>query len=444
MILSVVFSGESNMRIVRFDSVGGASGDMILGALAAIGADLDRVAADLHALIPENIEISCDSAASHGLHGTRAQVRIPGAAATPQARPDWPDAAHTPHAHPHTHPHLHAAHSHTHAPQHAHAHRQLREIEAILAAPALPAQTRRLALAVFRRLAEAEAEIHGKTPETVHFHEVGATDAIVDVAGSCLALEQLGVTAVTLGPLPCGTGTITCAHGVMPNPAPATMRLLAGLATVPTDEPFELVTPTGAAILATWAELLGNCTIPARVVRTGFGFGQRALRGRPNALRATLLETTETDPPSVAGASADALCVIETNLDDCNPQWIGDLISRLLEAGARDAWATPVTMKKSRPGFVLSVLAAPAEVPELQRLIFMGTTTFGLRSHAVTRTTLERRFETVRTPWGEVSVKIGSSAGRDIVRTPEFEDCARLARAAGLMPRQVHEAALHG
>jgi uncharacterized protein (TIGR00299 family) protein len=432
------------MRVIRFDSVGGASGDMILGALAAIGADLGRVASDLRAVLPENVAISCDPATSHGLHGKRVNVHVDGDLAHAEPSPVWPDAtAHSHSGHGHAHAHGHAP----NAPKHAHSHRTLRDIEAILAGPALAVEPRERALAIFRRLAVAEAEIHGKTAETVHFHEVGASDAIADIVGSCLALEQLNVSGVTLGPLPCGTGTIACAHGVMPNPAPATLRLLTGLATIPTDEPFELVTPTGAAILATWAESLGNGAISARVLCTGFGFGHRTLNGRPNVLRATLLESVEAATPPApmdAGTPDSGLCVLETNLDDCNPQWIGDLIGRLLEAGARDAWATPITMKKGRPGSLLSVLAAVDDAPALKRLIFSGSTTFGIRSHAVSRTILDRRFETVVTPWGDVRVKIGAWEGQDVVRMPEFEDCARLARAAGVMPRQVHEAALHG
>jgi uncharacterized protein (TIGR00299 family) protein len=432
------------MRIVRFDSVGGASGDMILGALAAVGCDLEPVAAAIHAIIPEISGFSCHPAASHGLHGTRVHVALqaPGPAA---AAPLWPDAAPAPHA-GHTHGHTHG-HSHENAhisDEKPHSHRSLRDIEALLDAPSLPSRPRELARAIFRRLAEAEAVIHGKTPETVHFHEVGAHDAIADILGACLAIEQLGVTAITLGPLPCGTGTIACAHGVMPNPAPATLLLLTGLTTVATDEPFELVTPTGAAILATLAEKLGNSALPARVERSGFGFGQRTLRNRPNVLRATLLETMAPQAAADHDAPDGSLCVIETNLDDCNPQWIGDLIGRLLDAGARDAWAAPVVMKKSRPAFVLSVLADAGDVPALKTMIFQATTTFGMRSHDVTRTVLDRRFESVRTPWGEVRVKVGTWNGQEIVRMPEFEECARLARAAGVMPRQVHDAALRG
>jgi hypothetical protein len=411
------------MRFIRFDSVGGASGDMLLGALASIGADLNAIERVVRKSLPEKIRFHCEPAADGGLHGLR--VSVHGAHA---AEAHWPDAA------PHS-----KKHSKSHAP-----HRTLKDIAALLDTPALDAKTRKMALTVFQRLAAVEAEIHGKTPKNVHFHEIGALDSIADIVGCCLALRQLDVAGITVGPLPCGVGTIQCAHGAMPNPAPATMALLAGMEIAQTDEPFELVTPTGAALLATWRA--DGRTPPAvtRVVRTGFGFGRRTLNGRPNVLRATLLEPisnsaagTEASPPATK-----ELLVLETNLDDCNPQWIGDLIGRLLDAGALDAWAQPITMKKGRPGFVLGVLCAPDLAGKLREMIFRGTTTFGIRSHAVTREILDRRFESVTTPFGKVSVKIGSRLGEDLTSAPEFEECARAARQHGVSPRQVHEAAV--
>jgi hypothetical protein len=411
------------MRFIRFDSVGGASGDMLLGALVSIGADLNAIERVVRKCLPEKIRFHGEPAAAGGLHGLR--VSVHGAQAT---EAHWPDAA------PHS-----KKHDKSHAP-----HRTLKDIAALLDSPALDAKTRKTALSVFQRLAMAEAHIHGKTAQTVHFHEIGALDSIADIVGCCLALRQLDVAGIAVGPLPCGVGTIQCAHGAMPNPAPATMALLAGMEIAQTDEPFELVTPTGAALLATWRA--DGRTPPAvtRVVRTGFGFGRRTLNGRPNVLRATLLEPisnsaagTEASPPATK-----ELLVLETNLDDCNPQWIGDLIGRLLDAGALDAWAQPITMKKGRPGFVLGVLCAPDLAGKLREMIFRGTTTFGIRSHAVTREILDRRFESVTTPFGKVSVKIGSRLGEDLTSAPEFEECARAARQHGVSPRQVHEAAV--
>lgn len=394
---------------------------MLLGALAALGADLKAIERAMRRILPDNVRIVSEPVADRGLHGIRVTVRC----AHPHAHDLWPDA-HPGHGH------------HHHAP-----HRTLKDITRLLKSPALDAETRRLALAVFGRLAEAEGKIHGKKPMEVHFHEIGATDSIADIVGCCLALRQLDVAGVSVGALPCGTGSIRCAHGIMPNPAPATLELLAGLEVCQTDEPFELVTPTGAALLATWRDELRTPPAVVRVVRTGFGFGRRELNNRANVLRATLVEAAERSDGSDR-SDGSGLLVLETNLDDCNPQWIGALIARLLKQGALDAWALPVTMKKGRPGIILGVLATVESAEALRGEIFRATTTFGIRSYAVAREMLERRFETVKTPFGPVRVKIGSRAGQELVRAPEFEDCARQARRHDVAPRQVYEAAARG
>jgi len=405
------------MKFIRFDSIGGASGDMLLGALASIGADLAAIQRTIRKFLPDGVRITAEPVSDRGLHGKRVTVHCK----KEHAHDHWPDAE---------------AHAHV-------AHRTLREITALLQAPALDAATRKLAVAVFQRLAVVEGNVHGRKPTQVHFHEVGATDSIADIVGCCLALRQLDVAGINVGPLPCGTGSIQCAHGVMPNPAPATLELLAGMEVCQTDEPFELVTPTGAALLGTWRAALQTPPETAQVVRTGFGFGRRALNGRPNALRATLLEGAVRSVRSDRSDGSELL-VLETNLDDCNPQWIGELIARLLAKGALDVWATPVVMKKGRPGIVLGVLAAAENAAGLREFIFRSTTTFGVRSHAVMREMLARRFETVRTPYGVVRMKIGSLRGEELVRSPEFEDCARLARKHDVTPRQVYNAAVRG
>ena len=411
------------MRYIRFDSVGGASGDMLLGALGAIGADLRAIERAIRKFLPDGVRIAAETAGDHGLNGIRATVRCTQA----HAHDHWPDAGG--HA---------VGHGRHHAP-----HRTLRDISALLQSPALDPTTRKLALAVFGRLAKAEGKIHGRKPSEVHFHELGATDSIADIVGCCLALRQLDVAGVGVGPLPCGTGIIQCAHGAMPNPAPATLELLAGMEICQTDEPFELVTPTGAALLGTWRTELPAPPAAAQIVRSGFGFGRRELRSRPNVLRATLLEGPPLSDKSDRPEPSDLL-VLETNLDDCNPQWIGELIGRLLSQGALDAWAMPVTMKKGRPGIILGVLSSAEKAGALREQIFRATTTFGIRSYAVAREMLDRRFEAVKTPYGAVRVKVGSRFGEEIVRSPEFEDCARLARAHDTTPRKVYDAAVRG
>jgi hypothetical protein len=415
-------------NFIRFDSVGGASGDMILSALAALGADLAPVEKTLNAFFPEHLHFHAETACEAGLHGLRVTVHAEHHAHHDDS--EWPDA----HAHRH-------GHGHTHSHSHGHAHRGLSEIEQLLAQAPITETSRSLALGVFRHLAEAEAKIHGKTPDTVHFHEVGAWDSVADIVGSCLALEQLGACGVACGPLPAGSGTIHCAHGEMPNPAPATQELLAGMTVTQTQEPFELVTPTGAALLRTWCHSLAPFPPTATLIRSAFGFGSRKLNGRPNVLRATLL--CEASADCTSSEPGDDLLVLETNLDDCNPEWVGALVSDLLERGALDVWQTPVVMKKGRTGTLLSVLAPAAQAPALREWLFRSTTTFGIRHYPVQRETLERRFETAHTPWGDVPVKIGSLRGEAITRSPEHDACSVLAKANSVTPRQVYEAAKH-
>jgi hypothetical protein len=425
--------------ILRFDSVGGASGDMILGALADLGADLGAVVTQVRATLPDHFHVAIEKLTLAGLRGTRVSVDV------------------HEHGHEHAHPHGHGAgHGHGHAHSHddkvAHAHhghsaahdhdgrarfRNLPEILKLLrVSPQVP-HAAELAAATFRRLAEAEAAVHGTTVEEVHFHEVGAVDAIVDILGSCLALEQLGVTAVSVGPLPEGQGTLTCAHGVMPIPAPATSELLRGHPVTRVEEPFELVTPTGAALLMTWKSLLPAPTVYT-AIRNGIGFGQRTLNSRPNLLRATLAEPA--DATAVAPTPGDVL-LLETNLDDCPGEWLGAAMERLLAAGALDVWFTPIQMKKCRPAVLLSVLCNPDGASALKAILFAETTTFGIRECVVHRTVLDRRTALVETPYGPVRVKIGSRNGADSVVQPEFEDCRRLAQQHGVSVRTVFGAA---
>jgi uncharacterized protein (TIGR00299 family) protein len=408
-------------KYLRFDSVGGASGDMILSALAALGADIPAIETALHSFFPEHLHFHVASASAAGLNGLRVTVQ----AEHHHDHREWPDA--------HTDTHGPSYHTHTHN------HRGLLEIEQFLLYAPLSDATRTLALSVFRKLAEAEAKIHGKTPETVHFHEIGAWDSIADIVGACLALEQLGVSGIACGPLPAGTGTIHCAHGEMPNPAPATLELLAGMTVTQTSEPFELVTPTGAALLSVWAQALAPLPETLTVLCSAFGFGSRTLNSRPNVLRATLLsEASELATPLAPAAD---LLVLETNLDDCNPEWQGTLASDLLGRGALDVWFTPVTMKKGRPGTVLSVLTAAEGAEALREWIFRSTTTFGIRFYPVRREELTRRFENVRTQWGDVPVKIGILHGEEITASPEHEACVILAKTNNVTPRHVYEAA---
>lgn len=438
-------------KYIRFDSIGGAGGDMILAALASVGADLEVIEKQLNSFFPEHLHIKSEPASDSGLNGLNVSV----SAHHHHHHDDshWPDAEEK-HAH-HTH-----SHSHTHRPTHSHthSHRGLKEISELINGSNLSDKTKTLAIKVFTKLAEAEAAIHGKTVDTVHFHEVGAWDSVADIVGSCMALEQLEISGISCSALPCGTGTIKCAHGIMPNPAPATQNLLEGIAVEQTDEPFEMVTPTGAAILATWMEELEQTPAECTPVTNGFGFGTRKLNSRPNVLRATVQRSEDGSQKSGSEHSLfpmpHALCsmptrqsaqliVLESNLDDCNPEWMGTLIDDLLENGALDVWHTPIIMKKSRPATKLSVLTAPEKADACKELIFRSTTTFGIRSYSVERTELEREFINAETAWGTIPVKCGKLNGKTITFAPEHEACAKLAKDKGVSVKEVSNAALN-
>ena len=408
-------------KFVRFDSVGGASGDMLLSALVALGADLEKIRLQIAAFFPETLHFHQEPVCQSGICGLHVSVH---AAHHSSDESHWMESG-TEHGQAHSHPHSHA---------HSHTHRGYAEIRSLMEASPLSGRVKGQALSVFRAIAEAEARIHGKTPETVHFHEVGAWDSVADIVGVCLALEQLEVAGISCGPLPAGIGTILCAHGEMPNPAPATQLLLEGMAVVQTDEPYELVTPTGAALLAVLSRTLEPLPAVMRTVRSGIGFGSRTLEKRPNLLRATLSEAAETE--SDAG---DALLVMETNLDDASPEWLGALSESLLQAGARDVWYTPILMKKGRPATELHVLTETASAVRLREIIFRESGTFGIRFYPVQREVLDRRIVRVQTEIGEASVKIGGKNGEDWVVSPEFETCQALAKKTGLPLREVYE-----
>jgi pyridinium-3,5-bisthiocarboxylic acid mononucleotide nickel chelatase len=291
------------------------------------------------------------------------------------------------------------------------------------------------AAAVFKRLAEAEAAVHGISVEAVHFHEVGAVDAIVDVVGSCLAMEQLGVEQVWCAPLPVGTGTIRCAHGILPNPAPATVRLLAGFPVVRLPVEAELTTPTAAAILTTLSA--GDWTgRPWRFLKSGSGHGFAELAAGPNILRAHLAEALAT--PAVG---TDTVAVLESDLDDESPEVIGALTAKLLAAGALDVGLLPVQMKKGRPGVRLSILARPEDGARLAALVLAESATIGVRTYPAQRWTLEREAVQVDTPWGAVRGKRVRRPDGSTETTPEFEACRDLAERAEIPLRRVLAAA---
>jgi uncharacterized protein (TIGR00299 family) protein len=311
-------------------------------------------------------------------------------------------------------------------------HRYLPDVEEILSRGALTEAQRALALRIFRRLAEAEAAVHGMPLERVHFHEVGALDSIADIAGVAIALDTLGVEHFTSRSVPTGSGTVKCAHGVMPIPTPATVELLKGAPLAASSIKSELTTPTGAAILAVtvkqWTE-----TPAMTVQKIGHGAGTKDFLDQPNLLRVFIGETTQ------AGAGEmDQVWVLETNLDDVPAEVIGYCFEQLFAAGALDVFTVPIQMKKNRPGVLLSVLAPAAALDTLEAILFRETETFGVRRHAVQRSKLRREAVTVETRWGPVKAKRGWRDGGLEICTPEYEDCARVAREHGVPLRQVY------
>ncbi len=364
---------------------------MLLAALADCGSARDEVASTLDSL-GLGIELSFERAESHGLSALRARVSCP----------------------------------------REHAHRGLRDLLQLTERAPLTPFVREHASLAFRLLAEAEGRVHGVPPEKIHFHEVGALDSIADIVGVSRAVELLGVDLVSCGGVALGRGELKCAHGTLPVPAPATVEILRGRPVRQLDVPFELCTPTGAVLLCVLCERWG--VMPSmRMKRIGYGAGSRELPGRPNVLRCLLGE---------ADAGGEELLLVETTIDDMQPELIGALYEKLASAGAFEVTCTPLVAKKSRPAVRLSVLCPRGRLDRLAQAIFRETTTFGLRTHPVERLALERRTERVTTPWGEVRVKVGLLENKVVTRSPEFDDCAELAREAGVAAKDVYLAAL--
>jgi pyridinium-3,5-bisthiocarboxylic acid mononucleotide nickel chelatase len=386
------------MKLAHFDCISGVSGDMTLGALVSAGWPVEALREIPVRLKLEGVEIEVSSVMRGPFAATRVEVRAPG------RQP----------------------------------HRHLHHIESLLAAADLADSVRSRALAVFRRLAEAEAEVHGSTLQKVHFHEVGAVDALVDIVGACAGLEALGVESVSSSVLPLGGGTVLCEHGRIPVPAPATALLLRGANVRMGPVEAELATPTGAALLAT---LVGDWSAapPAmRLERVGTGAGAREFPDHPNVLRLLLGEAI------AAGGSVGArtVAVLETAIDDENPQYLADLVPRLLEAGALDAMLVPALMKKGRPGQWLVVVAEPSISQQLAEMILASTSTLGVRVREERRFELERFQRVAKTSFGEITMKVARLPDGSLRAQPEFESVRQAAERAGRPPLEVAAAAL--
>lgn len=422
------------MKTLYLDLLSGISGDMLVGALLDLGADFAALERGLAALGVTGYHLQATRGLKAGISGTKFDVHLTAAG-----------AQHHRHGHPHSHAHEHhparrAEPHHDHEPGHEQS-RDFAAIRELIAASALSPWVQTTATAVFRRIAEAEGRIHNQPPERVHFHEVGGVDSIVDIVGTCLALEILGRPRVLASPVVEGTGWVNCAHGRFPVPTPATVAILAarGVTLSQCAEPHELVTPTGAALLAELAESFGPLA-DFRLERVGYGLGTREHQTRPNVLRVLLGETA----PAAAAHDweTDTVAVLETNLDDVSPEILGHFAERALAAGALDVFHTPIQMKKGRPATLLTVLCAEADADRFAALLFNETSAFGVRQTRAGRRKLRREFVTVDTRFGEVTVKLGRLDGRVVQAAPEFESCRRLAEAAGAPLKAVYEAAL--
>jgi len=382
------------MKTLYFDCFAGASGDMILGAMVAAGVDPNFLREQLSLLPVSGFNVEFETVNRSGLSATYARVET----------------------------------------AHEHKHRHLSDIKQIIEGSGLPDTVKQRAVQIFTRLAEAEARVHNEPVDQVHFHEVGALDAIVDVVGAAICFEALKIERFVSSPLHVGSGMVKMAHGQFPIPPPAVTELLKGVPFYATEIKGELLTPTGAAIITTVCSEYGP--IPEmKTDATGYGAGTREYPDFPNVLRVLLGETEERT------ATDERLWMLETNLDDASPQIIGHCMDRVLELGALDCFFTPVQMKKNRPGVLLSVLCGREEKEAVMKLLFTETTTLGVRSYEVTRRALQRSVVRVETQYGPIDVKVAHLDGRVVNEMPEFEQCRQAATKANVPLKIVEEAA---
>lgn len=411
------------MRIAYLECFSGISGDMFLGALVDAGVSPKLLEETIAALkLDARLEVS--RVIRSGITATKVDVWVNGEKDMPReqywAQQNKPHDHEHAHSHPHSHEHEHhAKHNHEHKGAHG---RGLSEIKEIIAAASISGRSKKTSTSIFEALGAAEAKIHNTSIERVHFHEVGAVDALVDIVGAAVGAEALDVDEIICSPLNVGGGTIECAHGTFPVPAPATLELLKGAPAYSSGIQSELVTPTGAAIVKTLASRF--ISFPAmKIEKSGYGAGSHDFPTHPNVLRLTIGEVEA----KLANTLTETITVLEANLDDLNPQVFGYVIDRLLEEGALDVFGIPVQMKKNRPGMLLTILCKPEAAARLEQIVFTETSTLGVRRRDESRQALARRWESVQTSWGEVRMKIASMNGSVTNYAPEYEDCRRIA-----------------
>ena len=456
---------QNDMKTLYLDIFSGISGDMFLGALIDLGVDAHELEHQLEKLKIHEYHLHVSRGTKASIEGVKFEVHAEHEAEHSQKhghphahahhQDDDPhenhhhhEEEHHHHDHAHAHEHHHEHHHHHHEDPHEHAHqhhdehgRHFAEIKELILESGLSDWVKQKAVAVFHRIAVAEGKIHGLPAEEVHFHEVGAVDSIVDIVGACIGLEMLGKPRVVAAPVVEGSGWINCAHGRFPIPAPATLAILGkkGIAISQCEEPHELVTPTGAALLAEFVEEFG----PMRQLvaeKIGFGLGTRDNKTRPNVLRAILGQSEGSK--EAHDWEIDTIVVLETNLDDIPAEILGNFIEQAMGAGALDVFHTPIQMKKNRPGVLLTVLCQESEAEKFSELILRETTSFGVRRHLVERRKLRREFCTVSTVHGEVVVKLGRLDGKVVQFAPEYESCKKLALQAKVPLKDIYQAAV--
>lgn len=383
------------MRIAYFDCFAGISGDMTLGALLDCGANEAEFRQELAKLPEIEFELKISKINKKGIRATNVEVLT----------------------------------------SEDHHHRRLKDISDIIISSGLSESVKEKALAIFRRLAEAEALVHGTSPEEVHFHEVGAIDAIVDMVSACILIELLGIEKVIASPLPMGRGFVEVAHGRIPLPAPATVELVKNIPIYDAGIEGELVTPTGAALISTFASEFGG--MPSMSIQSiGYGAGKAEFQF-PNVLRVLIGNTSQE-----ALSPTDYVSIIETNIDDMNPEFYELIFERLFQAGALDVFLTPIIMKKSRPGTLLSAICPTDRKDIVAQVMLAETTTFGIRISDAKRRCLNRKWETATTRFGDIRIKVGMIDDTEIVASPEYEDCRKAAEAHSVPVRQVYDEAI--
>ncbi len=381
------------MKIVYYDCFAGISGDMNLAAMIDLGVDADYLRSELSKLPITGYTLKVTKDQRHGISGTKVEVELDR--------------------------------------EEKHSHRNLSDIESIIDKSSLKKSIKKTSKEIFRRLAEAEAKVHKKRIEDIHFHEVGAVDAIVDIVGAAICYENLNPDRVMASTIELGGGFARCSHGNLPVPAPATVEILKGIPVRKGSATFETTTPTGAAIVSTLAEDFKD-QASITIDRIGYGIGHKESDEIPNVLRVFLGEITEEK-----GLSAEILH--ECNIDDMNPEWYDHLMEELFRAGAKEVFFTPVMMKKNRPAVKISVLASPDLSEAIKSMIYSNTTTLGIRSYSVTKDTLERKFMPVDTEWGKVTIKASYYRGKLLHAKPEYEECRRIASEFDLSLQEVYQ-----